>query len=105
MDKIVRRVTVVRRNADGNEAVAVYREPKKRTRRVSEWSRPLERVARHLIRADAIFGNEATRLHDKSSRRRRDGWLFDLPGNVMKAQRKGYNEARKAVPFRLLPKA
>ena len=105
MDKIVKRVTVVRRNADGNEAVAVYREPKKGRRKTSEWSRPLERVARHLIRADAIFGQEASRRHEKSSRKRRDGWILDLPGNVMKAQRKSYNEARKAVPFSLLPKA
>jgi hypothetical protein len=105
MDKIVRRVTVVRRNADGNEVVAVYREPKKPTRKVSEWSRPLERAVRHLIRADATFGDVVSRLHDKSSRKRRDGWLFDLPGNVMKAQRKSYNKARKAVPVSLLPKA
>ena len=105
MDKLVRRITAVRRKADGNEAVVIYRDSGKGSRKVSDWSRPIERVARHLLRADAIFGQEAVRLHEKSNRRRRDGWLHDLPINVIKARRKGYNEARKAVPFNVLPKA
>ena len=38
-------------------------------------------------------------------RRRRDGWLVDAPATVVESGRKAYNEARKAIPFRILPKA
>jgi hypothetical protein len=104
MDKLVRRITAVRRNGENRDVVVVYRESKK-SRKNSDWSRPFERVARHLIRGEADFAQEAVRRHEKSARDRRDGWIYDLPVNVFKAHRKGYNEARKAVPFSLLPKA
>ena len=104
MDKLVRRITAVRRDGTSNDVVVVYRESKK-SRKASDWSRPFERIARHLIKGEADFSQEALRRHEKSARDRRDGWIYDLPVNVFKARRKGYNEARKAVPFSLLPKA
>jgi hypothetical protein len=42
--------------------------------------------------------------HNESNRRGRDGWLLDGPANLAESGRKTFNEARKAVPFRLLPK-
>jgi hypothetical protein len=67
-------------------------------------TRPLERGARHLEKAIAIFGQESLRLHEESNRRRRDGWLLDLPRNFVESSRKALNEARKAVPFVSVPK-
>jgi hypothetical protein len=108
MDKLVRRVTVVHRSSDEPRAVAVYRAPAQKERkeraRVSILTRPLERGARHLERAIAIFGQEALRRHEDSNRRRRDGWLLEGPGNLIESGRKALNEARKAVPFVSLPK-
>jgi hypothetical protein len=105
MDKLVKRITAVRRKADGNEAVVVYNDKGTRSRKVSGWARPIERIAHRMLKSEAIAGDEALRLHEKSNTRRRDGWLHDLSINLIKAQRKGYNEARKAVPFGMLPKA
>jgi hypothetical protein len=106
MDKLVRRVTVIHGTRDDPKSVAVYREPRKdRDRvRVSVLTRPLERGARHLEKALVIFGQESLRRHDESNRRRRDGWLLELPGNFVESSRKALNEARKAVPFVNLPK-
>jgi hypothetical protein len=107
MDKLVRRVTVIRRDRDEPRAVAVYREPArkgKESARVSVLTRPLERGARHLERAIMIFGEEALRRHQDSNRRRRDGWLLEGAGNLIESGRKALNEARKAVPFVTLPK-
>jgi hypothetical protein len=106
MDKLVRRVTVVHGARGEPKSVAVYREPRHERNRVSvsDLTRPLERGARHLEKAIAIFGQESLRLHEESNRRRRDGWLLDLPRNFVESSRKALNEARKAVPFVSVPK-
>jgi len=52
-----------------------------------------------------IFGQEVLRRHDRANRRRRDGWLIEAPATVFESGRKAYNEARKGIPFRILPKA
>jgi hypothetical protein len=106
MDKLVRRVTVIHGTRDDPKSVAVYREPREEPNkvRVSVWTRPLERGARHLEKALVIFGQESLRRHEESNRRRRDGWLIELPGNFVESSRKALNEARKAVPFVNLPK-
>jgi len=106
MDNLVRRVTVIERSGNNRQALTVYEEPRQKRRgKVSVWTLPLERAARRLVRANVIFGQEALRRHYESNRRRRDGWLLEAPGNIVESGRKAYNEARKAVPFRLLPKA
>jgi hypothetical protein len=103
-DDLISRVTVIQRKGGDSEAVTVYRQPRKR-RKVSTLGRPLERVARHLVKSQVVFGQEILRLHDKANRRRRDGWLVEAPSIIIESGRKAYNEARKGVPFRLLPKA
>lgn len=105
MDKLVKRVTVVQGGADTPAAITVYERPRKGGGKGSILIRPLERATRRLAKADMIYSQEILRRHDASNRLRRDGWLLDAPENIVKSGRKAYNEARKAVPFRLLPKA
>jgi len=101
--ELIRRITVLKRGGNATEATTVYREPRKR-RKSSALISPIERAARRLVRAQIVFGQEALRRHNQSNRRRRDGWLIDAPANLAESGRKAFNEARKAVPFRLLPK-
>jgi hypothetical protein len=107
MDKLVKRVTVIERSGDDrqSQAVTVYQAPREGRGKVSVWTRPFERAARRLVRAQVIFGQEIMRRADESNRRRRDGWLLEGPANIVESGRQAYNEARKAVPFRILPKA
>jgi Family of unknown function (DUF6312) len=105
MDSLVKRVTVIKRSGDKTEALEVYQEPRKSRRKVSVVARPLERAARRLMQAEVVFGQELLRRGKESNRRRRDGWLLEAPANTLESGRKAYNQARKAVPFRLLPKA
>jgi hypothetical protein len=103
MAELIERITAIQRGGDAIEAKTIFLQPRRR-RKVSAIARPLERVARRLIRAQILFGEEALRRHDRSTQRRRDGWLIDAPTNIVESGRVAYNEARKAVPFRLLPK-
>jgi uncharacterized protein DUF6312 len=105
MDDLVRRVIVIERHDHTRHASTVYEHEPKRSSRVSVLTRPLERTARRLVKADIIFRQELLRRHEESNRRRRDGWILEAPANIIEAGREAYNEARKAVPFRILPKA
>jgi hypothetical protein len=104
MSDLIERITVIRRDGASPEPVTVYRQPSEQ-RKGSLLLRPVERVAHRLIRAQVIFGQEVLRRHDKANRKRRDGWLIEAPSIIAESGRKAYNEARKAVPFRILPKA
>jgi hypothetical protein len=103
MDKVVSRITVVRGRGDRREAIEVYRGPKKSRRKSSGWLARIEDSVGHLLKANAIATQDAYRRHLNSGKS--DGWLRNAPTNVTKAVRKGYKEARKAVPLRLSPKA
>jgi hypothetical protein len=105
MDNLVKRVTVIHRSGDAQQAVDVYEKPRKKRRKVSVLSRPFAKAAERLVQAQVIFGQEMLRRGRESSSRRRDGWLLEGPGNAVESGRKAYNQARKAVPFGLLPKA
>ncbi|HKS63707.1 MAG TPA: hypothetical protein VJT13_18545 [Xanthobacteraceae bacterium] len=107
MDKLVKSVTVIRRVGDETEAVRIYQDPdsKKKRRKVSGWATPIERAARKLLKANTAFSEGMLRRTNKANRRRRDGWIFDAPVIVLKSGRDTYNQARKAVPFGIMPKA
>jgi hypothetical protein len=105
MDKLVKRVTLVKRGDAGTEAVRVYKSGTKKKRKVSGLVAPLERAVRKLVKSNVVLGQETIRRSNKANRRRRDGWFFDGPVIVAKSSRDAYNQARKADPLGLLPKA
>jgi hypothetical protein len=108
MDKLVKRVTAIRRSGAETEVVRIYQDPKKakkKRRKVSGWAEPIERAARKMLKANTAFSDGALRRTNKANRRRRDGWVFDAPVIVLKSGRDSYNQARKAIPFGILPKA
>jgi hypothetical protein len=101
MDKIVSRITMIGSEADPSPTVIYRRKQKKKK---VTWSGPFERFARRLLEAQRDFSEEALRRQDQSNRRRREGWLIDVPVNLYRSSNKAYNTARKAVPLKLLPK-
>jgi Family of unknown function (DUF6312) len=75
MADLIRRITVIHRGGEHPETVTVYREPRK-SKKVSALTRPIERAARRLVRAQVVFGQEVIRRSDRANRRRKDGWLL-----------------------------
>lgn len=104
MSKLIERITAIRRGSDDPEPVMIYRRSSK-NRKGSLLLRPVERAARSFIRAQIVFGQEMLRQHDRANARRRDGWMIEAPAIVVRSGRKAFNEGRKGVPFRILPKA
>ena len=92
----VRRITVLRQKADGTvETETVYRRGSGRGRKKrSRMFKPAERVARRLADAQSRFAQSYLDRHNRSNRKRKDGWMGDYPSNVIRASRKGVKALR-----------
>lgn len=104
MDKLVKRVTIVERSAQGSdqarEAKVVYDLDEDDEDNAPSF-RNFERTMRHLLKADLIAAQEAYERHLGSLEKGGTAWLDDAPRNFMKAQRKGLKEASKVSPFKV----
>lgn len=78
------RVRILRGDDDDDE-----RGPRRRRRRVSKRLRPMEKMLRNTAKRQARVASIYLALHDRSNRRRKNGWVKDLRENVVKAVRKG----------------
>jgi hypothetical protein len=92
----IRRITVLHQSADGTvqtETIYRYRSSTGR-RKTSRMLRPLDRVARRLADAQHRFSQSYLDRHNRSNRKRRDGWIADYPSNVLRASQKGVRALR-----------
>ena len=99
VSKSIRRISVLQRDPAGNIVpVVLYqrsRSKKKGTRGFSIF----ERATRRVMKAQRSAADSYLSRHDQSNKKRRDGWLRDLPTNVVRA---GEN-VRKELKLPLLP--
>ena len=103
MDKLVKRVTVVNSSGDDREAKVVYKlddDDEGEEGSGEPNFKRLERSVRHMLKAQMIAAQEAYQNHLDSAAKEGNSWLYDSPGNFMKARRKAMKEMRKASPFR-----
>jgi len=95
MDKLVRRVTVVQ----GGDAKVVY---KSEDDPFDSEDRPsfkkLEEGVRHVLKAQLVAAQEAYERHLESAKKEGNGWMEDVPGNLMKARKKAMKELRETMP-------
>jgi hypothetical protein len=85
MAKFVARITAV--SLEDGQAQTVF-DGGKTKRKVSRWLRPMEKGHRRWLEALASFGADLQDRHERSNRKRKNGWLRDATVNVMHAQRK-----------------
>jgi hypothetical protein len=93
VSEIARRITIVSRDQAGRSVVIHERLPKKRKRsrrKRSKWLKPLEQIERRVLRANEVFARALVRGHNRSNTERKDGWIYDAPANVLRAEAKYY---------------
>ena len=94
MSKFVRRITLV--DLSGESApVVIFKSKQRSKRKISRWLKPYEKMDRRWAKAAKVYGAEVLRRHEKSSRKRRNGWLRDRGVNVLRAQRKAVKRLTK----------
>ncbi len=79
----------------------VYRVKNKKNKKKKGTAglRFIEKLFRRNARANATMTTEYLDRHKRSNRKRRDGWLSDLPVNMFRARRKGSKRLRLARLF------
>jgi hypothetical protein len=92
LSKKVRRITVLERDNTGALSSVVVFERRRKNKKGSRALRPLQRLAKMTVDAGDAYASDLRKRHKKSNRKRRDGWLRDLPVNWTRAGRKGLRE-------------
>lgn len=93
--KGVRRVTVLAPDEGGSLTPVRTLKNKKKKRKNSRGMKMTERNVRIFNDALRAYADEMDARHDKSSRKKKDGWLRDNRKNMMKASRKSMKKLRK----------
>jgi len=101
MDKLVRRVTVVRGSGEHRQTNVVYDNEDNEDDYERPLLRGLERGVRHLMKANAIAAQETYRRYLESVEKGGPSWIVEAPLNAVKARRAALKELRKASPFKV----
>ena len=91
----IRRVTVVKRDERGRTVYREAYEAEPRRKRSSRALHPIERGMREFLQFENRVIDNYLDRHNRSNEKHRDGWVLDMPGNVVRA-------VRKAKPQRLV---
>jgi hypothetical protein len=99
VSKSIRRIAVLQRDPSGRLVpVVVYRRDRS-TKKGTRGFKIFERATRRIVEAQRSVADSYLSRHDKSNVKRRDGWIRDLPFNLVRSGEK----ARRALKLRLLP--
>lgn len=80
---LVKRITLI----SNGETQEIFKDKKKK-RKSTKMMRPLEKVTRRVLEAGDEMTGQALSRHNRSSRKRKDGWARDLLKNAMKSNQK-----------------
>jgi len=90
----VRRVTVVQRDpAGGTTSTVVYKRARNK-KKGSKIFKAAEKATRRIMKAQEKTADRYLERHQKSNRKKKDGWLKDLTVNTIKANRSGTKELK-----------
>jgi len=97
LSKSVRRITVLQRDGTGaTTSIVLYKRGRKK-KKSSRLMKPVEKLARTVADASDAATGTYLRRHKKSNRKRKDGWVRDLPNNIVRATTKAAKEIRPAA--------
>lgn len=84
----IKRVTVIKRDAHGHIVSRDAFEGERKTKKQSRSLRPMERELRKILEFQSDVIENYLGRHQRSNEKRRNGWLRDMPRNMMRAVRK-----------------
>ncbi len=96
LSKSVRRITILTRDGSGGFSPVVLFKKGRKKKKATALIKPVERMTRSLVEASDKATSTYLRRHKKANRKRRDGWVRDLPNNIVRAASKGAREIRPA---------
>jgi hypothetical protein len=83
------RITVIRRDETGRLiARERYEGEGPRRKKQSKLLKPIERTLRNAVRFETRLLNDYLSRHERSNAKKRNGWVKDLPTNLVRAIRK-----------------
>lgn len=102
LPKSVKRITILR--ADGVDGSGggdrvVVRKKKKKKKQSKGLTKIFERMTRRTAKAGSKTSSRYLSRHNRSNRKRRDGWVRDLSYNMMRAGRTGGKEFQLSKLF------
>lgn len=93
---IVERVTFLRKHpATGEISVSAVLRNTGRKRKSTRLLRPVDKFLRRLGKAQVQGANVYLERHDRSSRKKKNGWMHDMISNMRKAKGKAWKTLRK----------
>jgi len=87
--KGVRSVTILSRDATGQVSPTTVYERSTKKKKGSRMLKPVESFVRRATDSAATGAERYIVRHKKSSAKRKDGWLREMPANLIKAFSKG----------------
>lgn len=84
----VRSITVTQTSLTGPaKVVEIYSRKDKKRKKESAWVRMVGRFARRMARARMLSGQYYLERHDRSRRKKKNGWSRDFADNLKKARK------------------
>src|SRR5438477_9444689 len=94
LGKSVVRVIQLEKDANGKVAPHVMYKKAGRKKKMSAPLRPIEKAVRRLASAQAASADKYLDLHQRSNRKNKDGWVRDIFGNLLDAEKRGRKKLR-----------
>ncbi len=99
VSKSIRRISVLQRDPSGAVTPVVLYQRSRSKKKGTRGFVVLERATRRIMKAQRSAADSYLSRHDQSNRKRRDGWIRDLPINVARAG----EHVRKELKLPLMP--
>lgn len=93
LHKAIKRVTILRQEPSG-EIVPLVLERKSKRKKQSKRLKMMEKITRQIAQATMTFAETYSGQHQKSNRKKKDGWFRDLSYNLSEARRKSDKKLR-----------
>lgn len=99
MAKAPRRITILKPGPDGSFTAHEVQRDVTRKRKATKSLSMVEKIVRTVADVNAVAANTYLERHNKSSHKKRDGWMMDAPVNVVRSGLKGVKRVKLAKFF------